>query len=873
MLILLVACSPGPDGRSAVVPPSLTERLGGDQVRAGEVTDAAALFGGISAEGAVGDYKIYNDRVQFVVQAPGDSSYYVEYGGGLVDADLVREEGVPGRDIVDEMTPMIGLGRAVDATSVTVVSDGGDGEAVLRVEGRAAPMHLVTGALESPSLVPDLDLRVRTDFALAPGSWSLKATTTVWNDEDDAQALSVGELGLLAMDVAEAWRPGTGRADAGEEAVDWVGALAVQNEVALALSGDGAPLESGPVARILASFAPGLVGFGPTETVAPGDSISWSRWIGVAPDLATLTGEALVRDGTAAQTVTGTVTATSASGDAGVVAGARVHVLDAAGAPLTVAITDAAGAWSATVPAGTVSYVASGRGRGLDVDLPAGHGWLSPYESDPAATLATLRDGAAPLPFAEGYGVSAVSASPALTLVAPGQLHVTVADGGPAVVRVAFPSDTGDLAVVDDRLVPGRPSGDAAYGFVRDGDLDLPLEPGDYDVVVYRGVRDELVHQAVTIVSGGTTDLAADIVPAYVLDGVLTGDPHSHASPSSDGGLPMADRILVTAANGIDLHFGTDHDHIVDYRPLLVPLGLDARLRSIVADEVSPVLRGHFNSWPATVDASRENGGAPRWWFGYADTAEIFGWMRGMFGTGTGIISANHPVGDSGMFTFAAYSTAGGTIGEPDHWSSDFDAMELLNSNDWADYLPYYLDLVSRGHVVTPLGVSDSHTHTSGGVGVNITFFDTGGTLGDLDDAALLAAMARHATVVSHGPYIDARVDGTWAPGATIVGSGTLTVDVKAPSWMPVETVSLYEDGVVVATEPCTGVAPTPCTATWTLAPAADASYVVIAASTTLPMVDAHPGQLAWAATAATLVDVAGDGWTAPLPPLVESAR
>jgi hypothetical protein len=859
MLLHLLACADKTLDDTSPVPPDLTERLAADEVRAGVITDVASLFGGISAEGAVGDFKLYNDRVQFVIQAVGDSGYYVEYGGGLIDADIVRAEGVPGRDMIDEITPMVGLGRVVNATSVTVLQDGASGEAVVRVEGPAAPMQLITGALESPSVVPDLDLRVRTDYTLAPGAWTLKATTTVWSDEGDPVDLYVGQVALMASDVSEAWRPGDGRDDASSDDVDVVGSVGLKNEVAFVMAGDGAPLESGTVGRLLGAITPALVGFGPSTTLSPGDSMTWSSWLGVGPDIATLTTEHLGRGTVATQAVAGTVTAGGAP-----VAGARVHVLDADGAPITLAFTDAAGAWSATVPAGPVSFVASGRGSSLQMDLPAGAGWYSPYDADPTVALASLASGAEGPPFAEGYGFSAASTDPDLVLVEPGTLRVTVADGGSAVVYAAYP--TGDPVVADARLVPGRPSGHAAIGFIRDGEMGVRLEPGTYDVVVYRGARDELVRASVTVGSGETVPLTADIVPAYTLDGIITIDPHSHASPSGDASISMADRLIVTAANGVDVHVGTDHDHTVDYRPLLAPLGLEGRLASVVATEVSPVLRGHFNAWPGTVDPAATNGGAPRWWFGYVDTAEIFGWMRTRVGE-EGIVQANHPVGSSGMFTLAGYD-GNGSVGTPDHWSDDFDAMELLNDGDWEDNLPYYLDLVARGRVVTPVGVSDSHAHMSGGVGLNLTFLNTGTPLSGINDDVLRATMHARGTVVSHGPFIDARIGGEWAPGATVSSGSVLTVDVRAPSWMPVETLTLYEDGVPVATEACLGAAPTPCSASWPLAPAADAFYVVIAASTTLAMEGAHAGNLAWAATAATFVDVGGDGWTPPRAPI-----
>lgn len=856
MLLLLLACT-GEDADSSLPPPDLVAPLGPDEVRAGVVTDPAALFGGVSAEGRLGDVLLVNDRVRFVVQQVGDSSYYLEHGGAIVDADVVRPAGEPGRDLVDELAVMVGFGLVCAATSVEVVAEGRDGEAVVRVEGPAAPLTLATGALESPGLIAARDLWITTEYRLAPGSWHLVATTTVENRDGEELPLAVGDVGLVSLDVGEIYAPRTGLAEPDGEPMDWIAVLGRRNEVALALLAATDALETGPVGSLLTSLAQSVSGFGPTETVPDGASITWTRHIGVAPDLAALTG-ARDRARGPTQALSGVVTDGAAP-----VPGARVHVLDAGGEPLTVAFADQEGAWSATVPAGPVSVVPTGRGSGLVVDLPAGAGTLSPYEADPTVTLASIAAGADGPAFAEGHGQGAAVQWPApATLPARGTLAVRVADGGPAVVRVAFAA--GDPAAVDGRLVPGRPSGHAALGWVRDGALDVPVEPGTYVVTVHRGARDEQHVETVTVAPGGTATVEADVPRAFEVAGVQVIDPHSHASPSSDGGIPMEERLLVTAANGIDIHVGTDHDHVADYRPLLEPLGLAGRLRSVVAAEVSPVLRGHFNTWPTEV-APGANGGAYRWWLGYEDTAEIFAWMRAAVGT-EGVIQLNHPIGSSGMLGHAGYDPVAGTVASAAHWSEDFDAMEVVNSGDWAEYFPSFVDLARRGHPVVPVGVSDSHGHTSGQVGLAVTWLHTGLPLDEVDDDALRAAMARGATVASLGPLVEARVDGAWAPGGTFAGVPTLEVTVWAPSWMPVETVSLWRDGAVVATEPCVGAAPSWCAASWPLEATDDASWVVTAQSATRPMTGAWAGTLAFATTAAMRTDLAGDGWEAPLP-------
>lgn len=856
----LLACRPEPTG-IAPEPLDLGARLDPGQTRAGVVVDPAALFGGISAEGRPGDVKIYNDRVRFVIQQAGDSSYYAEYGGTLIDADVVRADGAPGRDLVDELAPMIGLGRVVDAETVTVVSDGQDGVAEVRVEGPTAPLQLVTGALENPGLTPDLDLWVRTTYRLPPDSWTLEVETTVEN-RDAETALAIGAVGIVALDMADPWRPGQGLSVEGEAPTPWTAVVGRRNEVALALLGEDAPLEQGSIGSILSAIAPTMVGFGPTETVPTGGTLSWRSRIGVGRDPATLSGEQLRWQHTAAQRISGVVTAAGAP-----VPGARVHVLDADGAPQTVAFANERGEYQAEVPAGPVWVRATGRGAGIQVDLAPGHGQVSPYEPDPQATLDSLLGGGPVTPFAEGHGLGPVTTDwAAPTLDPAATLTVTVADGGPAVARLLFPA--GDPVEADRRLAPGRADGAAAVGFVRDGRMDLSAEPGSYTLVVNRGLRDEIAVLPVELGAGEATVVEVDLPGAYHPEGVLVGDPHEHASPSGDGGLPMEERILVAAANGLDLHFGTDHDHIADYRPTVSALGLDARLASVVADEVSPVLRGHFNMWPATL-SDGANHGAPRWWFGYADTAEIFGWMRTNVGA-DGVVQANHPVGSSGMFSFADYDLASGVIGAGDHWSPDFDAMEVLNSGDWADYFPFFLDLVSRGHPVVPVGVSDAHRHTDGRVGLGVTFFHTGTDLAGFNDEVLRETMARGETVVGLGVYLDLSVDGTWAPGRQVAPGSTLDARAWAPSWVPVEEMTLWQDGVAVDTVACTGAPPTPCEARWSLDSPTDAVWLVTAEATTQPILYVYPGTLAWAVSAPVRVDADGDGtWTPPRDPLL----
>jgi len=844
----------------------LTRRLGPGQVLAGQITQEAALFGGPSAEGQHGDFKIYNDRVRFVIQAPRSSSYYVEYGGGILDADMVRAWGQPGQDMLDEHAVMAGFGRLLDAETVEVINDGTNGQAaIIRATGQGAPMQLLSGAVESLSIIPWREVTIQTDYILAPDSWLLELETTVWW-HDQATTISTVDLGFLGDEVSESYYPGAGLGS-GPTTFGWAGRVGQRNEIALALMQGEGKFVANAMLQSISNMAPLLLGTDAKVSLSDGDVYTWNRYMGIGPDLATLTDAWHEARGEEVETIGGSVT-TSGS----VVSGARVHVLDESGLPITMAITGTDGTWSASVPAGTATLVqATGRGPSVHYDLPEGAGWYGPYGARGvrAATLQAMNQGARPVPFAEGYGISAQAAGSAntpLTLTKPGTLSVTIEDGGPAVVRVDFAA--GDPENADSNIWPGRPSGAMAWLYIKDGAGTVPVEPGSYEVVVHRGAR-YLPHvETIEIASGQTVSISAALAPEIVRPGVYTGDPHAHAGPSGDGRIPMEGRLVNHAAHGIDIHFGTDHDNIADYRPLLGPLNLDGVLASVTAVEVSPVLRGHFNAYPLEEDRSAPSNGALAWWRTWPEwltTDGLFSLIRELPSDGEVLIQANHSTGGGGLYGAADYDLLTGGVSNPEMWSENFDAMELLNNGYHSDYLTHYMDVVSRGLNPTPVGVSDSHSHR-GGVGSNFTYIPLPiGHISEFEPDHIRTAWRDGSTVPSTGPLIEARVNGRWAPGQTFSGPTTISLKVWATDFMPIDGLQVYRDGEIIQTIPIDGDTPLPISTKITLDPEADAAYVFEVVSSE-DMYPVYPGEYAWAMTSAIRVDVDGGDWTPPLP-------
>lgn len=840
---ILAGCPRVEDPEVQVPTPDLSEVLGADEARAGVVDDPSVLFGGVAAEGQPGDVLIYNDRVRFVIQGARRGSYIAQQGGGVIDADIVRAEG-PGRDLVDEWLPMLSVGRIAETETVEVMADGSDGgPAIVRTEGPETALALLTGALENDDFVPDAGVWMSTEYVLAPGSWLLEVRTTATAAQEDT-LIWVGDLLMVGEEAGRVFNPGVGFSPEGL-GESWVGVAGLRGEGALAILPGVDGFELNPASAVLTQFVSLAAAFGAPVSVERGGSVTTSRFYGVAPDLATLSDAWQETLGHETDVVDGTVEA-----DDGPVAGASV-VVSVDGTPWTAARTGADGSFSVQVPAGSITEVrATGRSTGRHLDLPEGFAAWGPYAAADARELAaaSLRDGAVGPPDAVGRGVA--PEDDPLRVGVPGTLVLTASDGRPFEARLDLADDP--QHDVSDLIVQPRPHGHTALAWARDGEVEALLEPGTYSVVAHRGARWELHLGEVEVVAGEVTHHPITLTEAWSEPGWFSADPHMHSAPSADTAISMEERLIVAAGVGVQLPFGTDHDHVADYRPLVEPLALGDHLLPIVGAEISPVLRGHTNMYPLTVVPEEPNGGAWLWYeHRVPDTETHFANVRERHPGA--LLQLNHPL-DDGMLDHARWSP--GRIARPDFWSADFDAIEVLNAGREEGFAPW-LDLVSRGYTAAAIGVSDSHAPLSGSPGLSVTWVEVGvESLGEVTPERVRDAIASHRTVASNGPML--LLDPP--PGSTIEGSGTLEVSVLSPSWIVVDRIVLWKDGVedrvVDGTE-----------ASFDLSPEADAIYVVTAHGD--GSMSPLSGRAPFAAASAVSVDVDGGGVTPAVEDLV----
>ena len=902
-VVLLGGCSAEPvvpesnssDGQDPAIRAAPGESRAG-RIRPG-TEGAGAVFGGIGSEARAGDVKIYNSRVQFVIQDARDGHGYVPRGGNIIDADLVRSPETLGRDTIDDLFLSFGIARLFAADEVSIVADGSEGgPAIVRARGRDVPWEFIQGATESEEpLLADQNLDITTDYELGANSLSLRITTTFTNTGDVPSRFNPTEGFLASAEDLWPWASGKGLVGPGSGDLDALGAVGQWGEGTLSIWSQEGTLRLLGITSIVSSA--GLVAATHSWVdLEPGASVVLSRNLTIAPDPLMAEAERLRGQGLPLVEVEGTVLDES-SGEP--VEAVRVHFVEADSEEPWVAgftRTDAQGTFRAEVPPGHWDVYAVARAMPEFTDLPPGAGRYAPFASAEvnARQLRVLSGGdtRSPIPLAMGRATvgsvrtqleTGSSVDPlALTVGSPGRLAIEVTDSSgdalPAAIEVHYGDGFVHSAAVPQSLreALGLPTSQtrAARVWTGDGSVELPLVPGSYDVDIEHSWRHGRARRSnVTVPGSGLAQLQVALEEKIHRDGWMAMDSHLHAAPSSDGKLSMEDRLVTCAATGVEVPVHTDHDRHVDYRPLAAAMGLDERLLAVPGVEVSPLLRGHFNVFPVEARPGElANGGAEPWWILPENTEELFQRMRASAAPGA-ILQVNH--GRSGMFEFANYDPTSGTPMQPDYWSWDFDAFELLNSTSARNWEPLRTDwfsFLNVGRRPVPTGVSDSHGRTNPcGYGHTDLFVGVDDPK-DLSIELVQEAIRAGHAVVSGGVTLRATLQGDdpadspVLPGETVVGSSaTLRLRVLAPSWIVPKWVRLYRNGVVLREEELAGTKDgvTWYQASWPVESEIDAWYVVEVEGDQ-PMGGVWGGALPYAATNAFFLDVAGDGWEAP---------
>ncbi|HEY4177749.1 MAG TPA: CehA/McbA family metallohydrolase [Kofleriaceae bacterium] len=904
-LLLVAACDTSPHSRSQRIG-SLEETIGGPHA-IGTIGDF--LLENDQIRLIISDTGVNADPTKLSTYGRVNTTY----GGSLVDADLVRVGGgnAKGNDQLAELLPGL-LFTVINPTEVCVpvratgrcptmqekasgaaLADGADGlDAEVVVVGTGGDLLQMVSLLNTGLVMPS-GLELKNTYKLFPGKKYVEIETTVTNKSSGAHpfpylnptdlsdllggyvpdipiqiSVPAGQLPLFGGEQ-DLFAPGVAGFNvkyAIEDSYPFAGGFPAFPGLAvdfLATKGNGVSygisIPDSP-SNFVSTYATGY----PGQDVTPYSMVVPFTYAGVAAAYTTNPPAQLM----AGQSFSYTTYFTVGRGD---VASVAETIYGIRGVPMGSfggSVVD--GQTHAPVPHANV-LVLDGQGRvvnQLEADgdgafvakMPVGHyeyQTLTDDRMDPTPTAFEVKAD-------EKTGVL-------IQLTPPATLAVSVVDekGRQAPVKIQLigtydPSNVGkdprdflySLQKGQKRRVTAFDGGNRYIEnawWTKDGLLQAHVRPGTYQLAVSRGPEYEVTTVNVKIAAGAFVEQTLTLTPAYTSPGWVAGDFHIHANPSTDSGVPIADRVISCAAEGLEVAVATDHNFITDYAATIGSSGLDPWLLGMPGMELTTFEMGHFNGYPLKIDSGSTRGGEFRW--AMEPPGTLFKQLRelGVDPANT-IVQVNHPrqtlLGYFQQFfvdpaTAQPYTPTGilgvfapyGDEFAADQFSYDFDAVELLTGRKtenihnfvapnplppgtfpnpqpvpgtvvvdpdgrpkFPGVVETWFTLLDRGKEATGMGTSDAHDMLGDepGYARTLVFVGTGKDIpGGFSRSDVVNAIKAHRAIVTTAPFVEIHV-GSAMIGDTVKATGggvDVVVHISSPSWAKVNKLIIYSSG------------------------------------------------------------------------------
>lgn len=396
-------------------------------------------------------------------------------------------------------------------------------------------------------------------------------------------------------------------------------------------------------------------------------------------------------------------------------------------------------------------------------------------------------------------GAIALHAAPPEEILAEARVDVTVTDsesGAPVPGRITIVNAERTLQMVS------APSGDSlavrpGVVYTGTGRAFFGLPAGSYVIYAGRGFEYSVDSTQITVKPGDRIRLPLSIRREVPTEGYVSMDTHIHTvTHSGHGDATDTERAVTLAGEGIELAVATEHNRHISYETAFQTAGVRPYVTPMIGNEVTTRV-GHFNIFPVEAGAPVPDHRPAAW-------DSIF---AGIYDTpGVRVVVLNHARDvHSGFIPFGPVRHLAVAGERADGWVLRANAMEVINSGaQQTDGMQLYRDwsgMLNRGHLLTPVGASDSHDVSRFIVGQARTYVrvdDNEPGRIDVDEAVEHFVEGR--VNVSLGLLAEIVVDGQYGPGDLVPVSDTMaiTVRVLGPGWTKAERVELYANGRVI---------------------------------------------------------------------------
>jgi len=344
------------------------------------------------------------------------------------------------------------------------------------------------------------------------------------------------------------------------------------------------------------------------------------------------------------------------------------------------------------------------------------------------------------------------------------------------------------------------------------GSFRVPLDPGEYEIVVTRGIEYSHLRRKIKLAVGQTVEVKGTLKRLVDTTGWVSADYHNHSTPSGDNVCGTDDRVINLAAEHIEFAPTTEHNRIYDWTPHIQKLGLEKEIKTVPGMELTGS-GAHFNSFPLKPEPGRQDGGAPV--YEYDPRINAINLRNWQGENQARWIQINHP---DMVFNFTDRNRDGRPDGGYLALGSLIDGIETENyaASTILSGVPYrvsryrnrervwiqrqfvWLQLLNQGAPYVGVAVCDAHhVHGNGVGGWRMYLPSRSDNPWEID----WKENSRHAkegrSILTTGPFLQVQTEEGVLPGGTLrsVGSVNLKIKVQCTDWIDINRVQILVNG------------------------------------------------------------------------------
>jgi hypothetical protein len=351
--------------------------------------------------------------------------------------------------------------------------------------------------------------------------------------------------------------------------------------------------------------------------------------------------------------------------------------------------------------------------------------------------------------------------------------------------------------------------------YTASGDLRLPLQTGEYELIVSHGAEYHAEFTTLKVESGKLTERTIALPRLVSTPGWISADFHSHSSPSGDNTSSQLGRVLNLAAEHIEFAPCTEHNRVSSYDSHIRHLQLQRFLATVSGMELTgqPLPLNHQNVFPMVLREHTQDGGGPQTDLNPETQMErLAAWDNNSIK----LIQQNHPdVGwlfydrDGNQTPDSGFERSFGIMNvmeiHPIDKLMNFDRWDIRGGKPAENHTALnWLQLLNQGFRIYGVVNTDSHYNFHGSGGLRIWVKSS------TDDPAMIKAdeirdAAREGRIVmSNGPWLEAAFTEVGTPGEGVTAGGDLLaasgkvhgkIRVQCSNFLDIDSVMVLVNG------------------------------------------------------------------------------